>query len=545
MSGSGLVSGATSGELQSLASYMGISLDLVDQLRMTDLDSVHAQDANISFVSKVGWLQEGCCYYCKEQRKCGCLKLISRAKDAGKVSGGEVDSMDEYACGSDAFKYFYLRASLDEDIRGYVNKEVKAKINKEDLATQLEWDKLTYTPGSTRMESHLTKLLTLADRVSMSRGSSAVASYAAMRREVRRWAQYNEKPVSAANAAEENDIEVGLSIALGDMDKDACWRCGLKGHRAFECRGASTICGRCKQPGHYSATCDAELPVKRFNTRGGRGRRNPPVMVVTAEGDTVGTSDSVPAACDSSGSADCTSVPVMQVDLMAVGARSDGQEPLDVKIVPPAELCVDVAGKSVKFLIDSGAGLNFISEALATELSALSSQPFRPLVRELRVVFGNDHKVLVSKGLELPLTVTRHGEKECILFMVLHLLRVLRRWRFCNIEPVETIEVAGKGKRLLAHCPRLEESNPELHVEPQRRRSDRERKAIYRLLCLMEKEDKVVRLQPGQAWTNNEVVLVAKKGAEVTLDLRFTNKIGTSTPSLESEDRIMGPTLVA
>ncbi|KAF4647804.1 hypothetical protein FOL46_003737, partial [Perkinsus olseni] len=203
--------------------------------------------------------------------------------------------------------------------------EVKAKINKEgvtaenwqrklsllrsilleeytvlssDLATQLEWDKLTYTPGSTRMESHLTRLLTLADRVSMSRGSevsdrelrsklyvslptatqrwidslgsSAVASYAAMRREVRRWAQYNEKPVSAANAAEENDIEVGLSIALGDMDKDACW-------------SASTICGRCKQPGHYSATCDAELPVKRFNTRGGRGRRNPPVMVVTAE----------------------------------------------------------------------------------------------------------------------------------------------------------------------------------------------------------------------------------------------------------------------
>ncbi|KAF4647729.1 hypothetical protein FOZ61_003761, partial [Perkinsus olseni] len=158
-------------------------------------------------------------------------KLISRAKDAGKVSGDEVDSMDEYACGSDAYKYFYLRASLDEDIRGYVNKEVKAKINKEDLATQLEWDKLTYTPGSTRMESHLTRLLTLADRVSMSRGSevsdrsSAVASYAAMRREVRRWAQYNEKPVSAANAAEENDIEVGLSIALGDMDKDACWRC--------------------------------------------------------------------------------------------------------------------------------------------------------------------------------------------------------------------------------------------------------------------------------------------------------------------------------
>ncbi|KAF4685964.1 hypothetical protein FOZ60_005898 [Perkinsus olseni] len=242
MSGSGLVSGATSGELQSLASYMGISLDLVDQLRMTDLDSVHAQDANISWADKLTHRRAleqvllaksaGCkkvaATTAKSSENVDVSKLISRAKDAGKVSGGEVDSMDEYACGSDAFKYFYLRASLDEDIRGYVNKEVKAKINKEDLATQLEWDKLTYTPGSTRMESHLTKLLTLADR--------AVASYAAMRREVRRWAQYNEKPVSAANAAEENDIEVGLSIALGDMDKDACWRCGLKGHRAFECR---------------------------------------------------------------------------------------------------------------------------------------------------------------------------------------------------------------------------------------------------------------------------------------------------------------------
>ncbi|EEQ99128.1 gag/pol/env polyprotein, putative [Perkinsus marinus ATCC 50983] len=128
----------------------------------------------------------------------------------------------------------------------------------------------------------------------------------------------------------------------------------------------------------------------------------------------------------------------------------------------------------------------------------------------------------------------------------------------CSIDPVETIEVAGKGKRLLAHCPRLEESRPELHVEPQRRRPDRERKAIYRLLCLMEKEEKVVRLQPGQAWTINEVVLVAKKGAEswkclpgildreddeqllahfrVTLDLRFTNKIGATTPTLETEN---------
>ncbi|EEQ99127.1 hypothetical protein Pmar_PMAR023849 [Perkinsus marinus ATCC 50983] len=151
MSSSGLVSGATSSELQRLATYMGISLDLVDQLRMTDLDSVHARDATISWADKLTHrraLEQAlsaktaggkkstdatttAVVETKGSKTLDIPKLISRAKDAGKVSGDEIDSTDEYACGTAAFKYFYLRANLDEDIRGYVNKEVKAKVNKE------------------------------------------------------------------------------------------------------------------------------------------------------------------------------------------------------------------------------------------------------------------------------------------------------------------------------------------------------------------------------------------------------------------------------
>ncbi|KAF4648275.1 hypothetical protein FOL47_003485, partial [Perkinsus chesapeaki] len=368
-------------------------------------------------------------------------KLISRAKEAGKVTGGlyigskdprsiavfldEIDSMDEYSCGSDIFKYFYIRSNLDEDVSGYINKEVKVQIKKKgvssqdwerklsilrsalleeytvlssDLAIQLEWDKFTYVTGSSRMESHLTKLLTLADRVALSRGSpvldrelrsklyaslpsaaqrwidslgsSAVANYAAMRKEVRRWAQYNETPVGSARRTtsvsrggkrvqvsvadtnayddEESIDEAALSLALGDIDKDACWRCAMKGHRAFECRSKiyepQQRCSRCGSYDHLLAQClhssatllCGRLPVARFNSRGGRGPRKPTTAMAAIDGDTGGTSSSPPP-----------------VDLMTMSTTPIAECPLEVDIVPPAELQAEVAGRPVRLLVDS------------------------------------------------------------------------------------------------------------------------------------------------------------------------------------------------
>ncbi|KAF4652708.1 hypothetical protein FOL47_010894 [Perkinsus chesapeaki] len=86
---------------------------------------------------------------------------------------------------------------------------------------------------------------------------------------------------------------------------------------------------------------------------------------------------------------------------------------------------------------------------------------------------------------------------------------------------------------------------PVRRIETIRRRSSKEKVAIYRLLEPMEKENEVERIPIQDAWTINEIALVAKKGDafwkklpvilnendnealnanfRVTLDLRYVN----------------------
>ncbi|KAF4650294.1 hypothetical protein FOL47_001264, partial [Perkinsus chesapeaki] len=125
------IAGSVNGSLS--ASVSGISIELIDQLHMADLDQAHAKDTNISWPDKLTQ-RRGLKHLLKvkDQDQTTAVKvddkggsvniseLISRAKEAGKVADGlcvgskdprsfavlldEIDSVDEYACGSHSFE---------------------------------------------------------------------------------------------------------------------------------------------------------------------------------------------------------------------------------------------------------------------------------------------------------------------------------------------------------------------------------------------------------------------------------------------------------
>lgn len=69
------------------------------------------------------------------------------------------------------------------------------------------------------------------------------------------------QPEIAKKMVEAGTIRVGWSSCRVQLpDRDHCFKCWMKGHKANECTGPdrSSSCFRCGEPGHQAVTCTAD-----------------------------------------------------------------------------------------------------------------------------------------------------------------------------------------------------------------------------------------------------------------------------------------------
>ncbi|KAF4679421.1 hypothetical protein FOZ60_015070 [Perkinsus olseni] len=261
-------------------------------------------------------------------------------------------------------------------------------------------------------------------------GFSSIGIFPAIRLGLRRWARKNEKAltpsrttqsakvqVSVANPADEEISATEVYMVMGSMDRGACWRCGQRGHIAFECTNEvfklrercqrcggfdhfmdtcplpdTFICGRCKQSGHYSSVCGAPSPVKKFYYKArifiGGSRSSGQGGPVSTNASAIAT-DKESTVTAETGDEEVIAAPVMKVGLTKADVslgNDNGIGKIHLQVVPHAMLEVTVKEKPLQLLVDRGGGTNFISKNLAarlvTELQAINE----PLAIKLSVV---------------------------------------------------------------------------------------------------------------------------------------------------------------